>query len=117
MKTRKGATPILKNDDIKKILTMGPCIDAVEEAFRELALGVAKNLPRARIYTPAGAESDNRYWFNNLAGAVPKLDAIGLRIDSRITQEVMVGGKKRKEFLKDSTIGMRLLFRLIFSSC
>jgi alanine dehydrogenase len=112
MKTLKGTTLILKNDDIKKVLTMGPCIEAVEEAFRELALGIAKNLPRARIYTPAGDEGENLYWFNNLAGAVPKLDAMGLRIDSRITREVMVGGRKRKEFLKDSTIGMILLFRI-----
>lgn len=112
MEMRKGTTLILKNEDVKRVLSMKPCIEAVEEAFRELALGVAKNLPRQRIYTPAGAGSENLYWFNNLAGAVPKLDAMGLRIDSRITREVMVGGRKRKEFLKDSTVGMILLFRI-----
>ena len=107
------STLILKNEDIKNILSIEPCIDAVEEAFKQLSLGAAKNLPRARLYTPApDHETGTLYWFNNLAGAVPSLDTMALRIDSRVTREVLKGGKKRKELLGKSTIGLVFLFRI-----
>jgi len=107
------STLILKNEDIENVLSVRACIDAVEEAFKQLRSGTAKNLPRARIYTPApGHETGTLYWFNNLAGAVPALDTMALRIDSRLTREVMKGGKKRKELLGKSTIGLIFLFRM-----
>lgn len=106
-------TLILKNEEIENILSIEPCIDAVEEAFKQLCSGTARNLPRARIYTPApGHEAGTLYWFNNLAGAVPTLDTMALRIDSRLTREVLKGGKKRKELLGKSTIGLVFLFRI-----
>jgi alanine dehydrogenase len=108
----RDTTLLLKDEEIRKILSISPCIDAVEKAFKELAMGVAKNLPRARIYTPTGQDEETLYWFNNLAGAVPSLDTMVLRIDSRITKEVVVGGKKRKQLFGESAIGLVFVFRI-----
>jgi len=112
MEALENATLILKNDEIKRILSLEPCIDTMEEAFKELAIGVGKNLPRTRIYTPIHPGEEALYWFNNLAGAVPRLDAMALRINSRITQEMIKGGKKRKEMLGRSAVGLLFLFSI-----
>ncbi len=107
----KGTTLLIKRDETKEIVSVNDCIDVLEEGFKELASGVGKNQPRERIYTPIIGGDEAFFYFNNLAGALPKLDTMALRIDSFITKEMFIGGKKRKEYGK-SFIGLILLFRI-----
>ncbi len=42
----------LSEEDVQRLVDMGTAIDAVEEAFRELAAGRAENVPRMRARAP-----------------------------------------------------------------
>lgn len=78
---------VLKNEEMAEhdVLPIDEAIEVVEDAFRELGEGRAKNEPRGRIHLEEGGpenDPDTWYWFNNIMGAVPGQDAMALRIDS-----------------------------------
>jgi len=72
---------ILSNDDVESLLTMTDCLQALEEAYTELAAGRAQNRPRTDLYTPT-ARRDAYYVFKSMEGVIPSMGIAALRINS-----------------------------------
>lgn len=62
----------LKENDIKLLLTMPLALECVEQALKDLALGRAIDIPRARTHIPAGTQ-------HVLQAAAPELGLIGFK--------------------------------------
>src|SRR5713226_647782 len=89
---------LLINDaEVKQILKMRDCIEAMERAFAEEARGIAVNRPRTRYKVPPDLDKPG-YMANIIPGAVPSSGVAALRYDSCIVQERVVGGTKRMDF-------------------
>src|ERR1700741_3727321 len=104
---------LITDPEVKKVLKMGECIEAMERAFTEEALGIAVNKPRTRYKVPPDLDKPG-YMANIIPGAVPSSGVAALRYDSTIVQERIVAGTKRMDFpspLKRSW-GFVLLFSL-----
>ncbi len=65
-------TLLLREGDVKQLLTMADAIDTLETAFGDAGAGVAQNLTRQRIVQRPGV-------MHLLGGAVPSLDALGFK--------------------------------------
>ena len=63
---------LLTEADVRAVLTMDLALEAVETAFRSLAAAPGRNYPRRRVSVPAGL-------LHFMAGAVPELNALGLK--------------------------------------
>ena len=87
-------TLLIEDTEIKGLLTMEKCIDAMEVAYSEYASGVAVNRPRMR-YSVANPSSPMQYFTNVIAGAVPAYGTAALRVNSLIRKYEVIGGFKR----------------------
>jgi alanine dehydrogenase len=67
-------TLLLREDDVRRVLTMPEAIDALEIAFRDWGQGAAQNVPRQRIVLRAQGGV-----LHVLPAAVPALDALGFK--------------------------------------
>jgi ornithine cyclodeaminase/alanine dehydrogenase-like protein (mu-crystallin family) len=63
---------LLREDDVKKLMTMQDAVAWVEEALRHHGEGRARNLPRQRVKLPDGT-------LHMLSGADPELGALGFK--------------------------------------
>lgn len=75
-------TLIIGNKDMQGLVTTKECIEAIEQAYLELGRGVAQELPRRRIYHPREDKVDHYYWFNEMAGIVPGIQTMAMRVNS-----------------------------------
>jgi alanine dehydrogenase len=101
---------VLKNDQLEDLVPMADEIEAIEQAYREMGEGSAVNSPRARLRVQApGKKEGFQYYFNNIMGLVPGMKSMGLRIDSTFSDEVEVGGAKRRIYPGDY-VGLVFLF-------
>ncbi|MEQ8321877.1 MAG: ornithine cyclodeaminase family protein [Rhodospirillales bacterium] len=91
-------TLILSNKDMAGLVTTEECIEAIEGAYMEMGRGTAQELPRRRIYHPRAAEPDHYYWFNEMAGIVPGIRSMGLRINSATVSVKSKRGNARLGF-------------------
>jgi ornithine cyclodeaminase/alanine dehydrogenase-like protein (mu-crystallin family) len=104
---------LITDPEVRQVLKMRDCIDAMERAFAEEARGIAVNKPRTRYKVPPDLDKPG-YMANIISGAVPSSGVASLRYDSTIVQERTVGGTKRMDFpspMKRSW-GFVLLFSL-----
>ncbi len=104
---------LITDAEVRQVLNMRDCIEAMERAFAEEARGIAVNKPRARYKVPPDLGQPG-YMANIIAGAVPSFGVAALRYDSTIVRERVIGGTKRMDFpspLKRSW-GFVLLFSL-----
>ena len=99
---------VLKNQQIEGLVPMEEEIEVIEQAFRELGEGIAKNAPRARLRVP-WQEEGGQYYFNNIMGLVPGMKSMALRIDSSFSKEVQVEGSRRRVYPGDF-VGLVFLF-------
>lgn len=67
-------TLMLREADVRQLLTMPDAIDALDAAFRDLGAGAAQNVSRQRIVLP-----QHQGVLHMLAAAVPALDALGFK--------------------------------------
>jgi ornithine cyclodeaminase/alanine dehydrogenase-like protein (mu-crystallin family) len=74
------------------------CIGAIEQAYVELGRGQAQELPRRRIYHPRKDRIDHYYWFNEMAGVVPGIQSMGLRVNSATVSVERKRGNARLGF-------------------
>ncbi len=65
-------TLVLREADVRSVLTMSDCISWLEESFKAYAAGEARNLPRARVRHPSGV-------LHVLPAADLSVGAIGLK--------------------------------------
>ncbi len=76
-------TIIITDDDVRRLLPMGDCIEAMRVAFRDFADGVAVNRPRMR-YLARHPDPERRYMANVHVGAVPSYGIACVRAGSQI---------------------------------
>jgi alanine dehydrogenase len=92
------ATLFLKNQDMPGLASTEECIEAIENAYVEMGHGHAQELPRRRIYHPRAHPIDHYYWFNEMAGIVPGIRSMGLRINSATVSVERKRGNARLGF-------------------
>ncbi len=76
-------TIIITDQDVRRLLPMRECIDAMRVAFRDFADGIAVNRPRMR-YLAQHPDPDRRYMANVHVGAVPSAGIACVRAGSQI---------------------------------
>jgi alanine dehydrogenase len=104
---------LISDQEVRQVLTVGYCIEAMERAFAEEARGIAVNRPRVRYKVPQDLDKPG-YMANIIAGAVPSSGVAALRYDSTIVQERVIAGTKRMDFPSPTkrSWGFVLLFSL-----
>src|SRR5438876_7723578 len=80
---------LISDLEVRQVLNMGDCVEAMERAFAEEARGIAVNKPRTRYKVPPDLEKPG-YMANIIPGAVPSSGVAALRYDSTIVQERVV---------------------------
>lgn len=106
-------TLILSNQDVDELLTMPECIDALEDAYRELAHGRGVNRRRSDSLVPT-SRADALYSLKTMDGIVPKFGVGAVRIDSDIVTWPKRDGNMRREKVpaapNNRYVGLVLLF-------
>ncbi len=93
-----GKTLIISNKDMPGLASTKEYIAAIEQAYLEMGQGVAQELPRRRIYHPSETKIDQYYWFNEMAGIVPGIRTMALRINSATMNVTKKRGNARSSF-------------------
>lgn len=105
-------TLIIDNETVERVLTMEACIDALDTAFREYAIGGAVNRPRSHTYTDLG--DGHHYLFKSMDGAIGSLGVHAIRLSSDLTHEFERDGRRRREKVPAAPggryVGLVLLF-------
>ncbi len=108
-------TIILSNEDVNELLSMSECIDALEEAYRQLALGIGVNRRRSDSVVQ-GINPDTFYSLKSMDGIVPGLGVGAVRINSDIVSWPVRDGTVRREKIPaapgDRWVGLVLLFSI-----
>lgn len=90
---------LLTNDDVSRILTIGDCIEAIEDAYKELGAGRAAQFPaegRMDLSAPSpGPEQRRRFTWGAMAGVYPKGGMFALRMKLDIHYELQDEGGHR----------------------
>jgi alanine dehydrogenase len=111
-KLRARVTLLLDNDDVRRVLRMRECIDALDAAFRDYADGRAVSRPRSHTYTDLGG--GRHYLFKTMDGSLPRLGVHALRLTSDLTHEIGCNGGRRREKVAAAPgaryVGLVLLF-------
>ena len=93
---------LLINDaEVRQVLAMDYCIEAMGCAVAEESKGVAVSAPRTRYKVQPDLEQAG-YMATIIPGAVPSCAVASMRYASTIVQERVVGGVKRMNFLSPS---------------
>src|SRR3990172_2485957 len=83
---------LLNNEDVERVLSIKDCMDAIEDAYRDLAEGQAVNFPeggRMEVHTPLpGTEPNRGYTWGAMAGLVRKAGVMAFRMKSDIEYEL-----------------------------
>ena len=88
-------TIIITDDDVKRLLPMADCIEAMRVAFRDFANGVAVNRPRMR-YLAQHPDPERKYLANVHVGAVPSYGIACVRAGSQ-AKEIATFDKQQAE--------------------
>lgn len=108
-------TLILSNDDVEKLLTMPECIEALEEAYVELAEGRGVSRIRSDSLTPT-ARADALYSLKSMDGVIPKLGIGAIRINSDIVTWPKQGNNMRRVKIPAAPNSRYVGLVLLFSS-
>jgi ornithine cyclodeaminase/alanine dehydrogenase-like protein (mu-crystallin family) len=110
---------ILTNAEIERVLTMQDCIEALEQAYKELAQGLGANRPRNHTYFPVEDPRypGFRYRFKSQEGGCVSAGVWALRITSDLAGvETLPGGVKRRRLIPAAPgnryVGLVFLFSL-----
>ena len=109
-------TLVLSNDDVASVLTMDICMEALEDAYKELAEGRAVNQLRydTNMPLPGRPERLARYEFKTMVGILPKSGVAALRMSSTLNHRPIRYGVERAERLYlapgGSTVGLIQLY-------
>jgi alanine dehydrogenase len=106
---------LLNNDDIKQVLDVGSCIDALEEAYRAQAAGRTYSRPRTQLYMPL-AEAGLSYCLKTTEGALLDGRYATLRLTSDVVSEAAVDGVTRRSKLARGPGGTYCGMVLVFSA-
>ena len=87
-------TIIITDEDVKRLLPMRECIEAMRVAFRDFADGAAVNRPRMR-YLARHPDPERRYMANVHVGAVPSAGIACVRAGSQIMRPPTAARERR----------------------
>jgi alanine dehydrogenase len=87
-------TIIITDDDVKRLLPMKDCIEAMRVAFRDFADGTAVNRPRMR-YLAQHPDPGRKYLANVHVGAVPSAGIACVRAGSQIIRPPSASNDRR----------------------
>jgi alanine dehydrogenase len=87
-------TIIITDDDVKRLLPMRDCIEAMRVAFADFAGGVAVNRPRMR-YLAKHPDPERKYLANVHVGAVPFYGVACVRAGSQIIKPPRTANDRR----------------------
>jgi alanine dehydrogenase len=87
-------TIIITDEDVRRLLPMRDCIEAMRTAFRDFAEGSAVNRPRMR-YLAKHPDPDRRYLANVHVGAVPSTGIACVRAGSQIMRPPSAARERR----------------------
>ena len=76
-------TLLLSNEEVTDLLTMPLCLDAMEQACREVGQGHAANGMRSELLAPTERD-DGLYSLLTMSGVIPKFEIGAVRINSDI---------------------------------
>jgi alanine dehydrogenase len=93
-KEPRRVTIIITDDDVKRLLPMQDCIEAMRVAFRDFANGAAVNRPRMR-YLAQHPDPGRKYLANVHVGAVPSAGMACVRAGSQIIRPPGAGNDRR----------------------
>ena len=82
---------VLNDDDVAKVLPMKDCIEALEEAFRDLGQGAAVNAPRRDSFM-AVSRPDHYYSFKTMEGGLERSGVVAQRINSDLIRYEVADG-------------------------
>ena len=108
-------TLVLSNEDVDELFSMPDCIAALEEAYRELALGHGVNRRRSDSVV-AGVKPETFYSLKSMDGIVPCYGVGAVRINSDIVSWPVRAGTIRREKIPAAPgnrwVGLVLLFSI-----
>jgi ornithine cyclodeaminase/alanine dehydrogenase-like protein (mu-crystallin family) len=106
---------LLSNEDVASLLSMPDCLEAMEDAYRELGEGRGASGVRSEILTPT-TRADGLYSLLTMAGVAPKFGIGAVRINSDIlTWPQTSAGAKRVKIPaapNERYVGLVLLFSI-----
>lgn len=106
---------LLDNDDVKQVLDVGACLDALEQAYRAQAAGRALSRTRNQMYLPL-AEAGVSYCLKTTEGALLDGRYATLRVTSDVVSEAEVNGVARRKKLARGPGGTFCGLIVVFSS-
>jgi len=108
---------ILSNADVESVLDMRSCLEAMEDAYRQLGSNRAINRPRSHTYFPAESKTwpGFNYRFKSQEGGIEKFAVWALRITSDMAGfATLAGGVRRRKLIPaaagDRYVGLIFLF-------
>lgn len=106
-------TLIITGDDVKRLLTIKECVEAMRLTFQDFSNGIAVNRPRVR-YLAQGTDPKKRYWANVHVGAAPSAGVACVRAGSQIKviNEAGQVQKTRNENPRPFNWGLVILYSL-----
>ena len=87
-------TIIITDEDVKRLLPMRDCIEAMRVAFGDLADGAAVNRPRMR-YLARHPDPERKYLANVHVGAVPSYGVACVRAGSQVIRPPSAANDRR----------------------
>jgi alanine dehydrogenase len=87
-------TIIITDEDVKRLLPMRDCIEAMRVAFSDLASGAAVNRPRMR-YLASHPDPERKYLANVHVGAVPSFGMACVRAGSQVIRPPSAANDRR----------------------
>lgn len=107
-------TRILDNDDVRQVIDLDECLEALATAYRDLPEGRSVHRPTSHIYAHHSMD-DASYSFKSVEGAVERFGVLALRITSDIVREETYNGAVRVEKLPLAGRGLFLGLVQVFS--
>jgi ornithine cyclodeaminase/alanine dehydrogenase-like protein (mu-crystallin family) len=86
---------ILNADEVKAVLTMKDCMEALEEAYKENALGRTVNHRRTHLHM-AVSQPGRLYRFKTFEGGIERLGILAVRLNSDMMTWPVVNGRRRQ---------------------
>ena len=105
---------LLDNAAVQKVLDVGACLNALEDAYRAQATGLSLGRQRTQMQVPL-RESGLAYYLKTMEGAFADGQYATLRLTSDVVSERPVGGVARREKLARGPGGTYCGLIMVFS--
>ncbi|MBF8254803.1 MAG: ornithine cyclodeaminase [Deltaproteobacteria bacterium] len=110
---------VLNNAEVESLIDMRACLEAMEDAYRDLGSNRAINRPRSHTYFPTQSKRwpGFNYRFKSQEGGIEKYGVWALRITSDMAGFAMLpGGVKRRKLMPAAAgnryVGLIYLFSM-----